>query len=67
MATFAEANQVRRSLKMKLSNYAWYNWCIVVSIPDGYSVLVNVSKVDNSVRKVISPVIDGVEIRTEIG
>lgn len=65
MAIFSEANQVRMSLKMKLSNYSWYNWSIVTTEKDGYSVLVNVKKINNIVRKIISPVINGVGIRVE--
>ena len=65
MATFSEAHQARMQLKMKLSNYHWYNSSVEVMVPDGYSVLINVKKIDNTVRKVISPVIGNVEIRTE--
>lgn len=65
MATFFEANQARMSLKMKLSNYAWYNWSVVVSEPDGYSILINVKKIDNSVRKIVAPVIKGVSTKLE--
>lgn len=65
MATFKEANQVRLSLKMKLSQYAWYNSSHVTSDSDGYSVVVEVSQIDNNVRKIISPVIDGVDIKVE--
>lgn len=66
MATFFEANQVRMSLKMKLSNYAWYNWSAVVTEQDGYSVLINVKKIDNSVRKFVAPVIKGVSTKLEL-
>jgi hypothetical protein len=66
MATFAEANHIRRSLKMKFSNYAWYNWSAVISVNDGYAVLINVKRIDNHVRKVIAPVVEGVEIKVEI-
>lgn len=66
MATFKEANQVRLSLKMKLSQYAWYNSSHVISDSDGYSVIVEVKRIDNSVRKLIPPVIDGVDIKAEL-
>jgi hypothetical protein len=66
MATFFEANQARMSLKMKLSNFAWYNWSVVISEQDGYSILINVKKIDNSVRKLVAPVVKGVSTRLEL-
>jgi hypothetical protein len=65
MSTFHEANQVRLALKMKLSQHAWYNSSVVLSSEDGYSILVRVKQVDNKVRKIIAPVIDGVSIKVE--
>lgn len=67
MITFTEANQVRMALKMKLSQYAWYNWSMVVhNNVDGYSILLNVKKINNSIRKIISPIINGVSIKTQV-
>jgi hypothetical protein len=66
MSTFREANQARLVLKMKLSNYAWYGSSVVVTDNDGFSVVVGVKKIDNQVRKVISPVVDGVSVKTEL-
>lgn len=66
MATFKEANQVRISLKIKLSQYSWYSSSAVVTADDGYSIAVYVNRLDNSVRKVVTPVIDGVSIKTEL-
>ncbi len=66
MATFKEANQVRIALKMKLSVYSWYSSSAVTSEADGYSVMVAVKKLDNHVRKLITPVVDGVSVKTEL-
>ena len=66
MAIFSEAHQVRMSLKMKLSNHSWYNWSSIVTESDGYSVLINVKKINNFVRKIIPPIINGVGIRIEL-
>jgi len=65
MATFSEANQARMTLKMKLSHYSWYNWSTVISEGDGYAILINVKKIDNSIRKVVSPITRGVSTRME--
>lgn len=66
MPTFSDANQVRLNLKMKLSQYSWYSSSTVVSSDDGYSVVVGVKRLDNHVRKLIPPVIDGISVKTEL-
>lgn len=66
MSTFSEANQVRLMLKMKLSQHAWYSSSMVIPIDDGFGILIGVSRVDNQIRKLISPVIDGVTVKTEV-
>jgi len=66
MATFREANQVRISLKIKLSMHAWYSSSAVASTDDGYYVIIHVSRLDNQIRKIISPVINGVSVKTEL-
>jgi hypothetical protein len=64
MATFKEANQVRVSLKMKLSNYSWYASSAVVHDNGDYIIEVAVKELNNTVRKTISPVVDGVAVKT---
>jgi len=66
MVTFSDANQVRLSLKMKYSQNAWYRSSRVVPEADGYSVIIGVQYLDNKIRKVISPVVDGVSVKTEV-
>lgn len=65
MITFKGAHQIRSSLKMKLSLYSWYNSSCVLFDKEGYYIVVHVKKIDNKVRKIIPPVIDGISIRTE--
>ena len=65
MITFSVANQVRLMLKMKLSQYAWYSSSLVIPESDGWSVIVSVKHLDNNVRKLVSPVINGVSIKVE--
>jgi len=66
MSSFKEANQVKNSLKMTLLNYAWFKSLSIELDDDGYYVVVHVSKLDNSIRKVIAPVKDGVTVKTEV-
>jgi len=65
MSTFKEADQVRVALKMKLAQYSWYKSCTALPVNDGYGIVVVVKRVDNTVRKIIAPVIDGVTIKVE--
>lgn len=66
MSSFSEANQVRLFLKMKLSQYAWYSSSMVHSIDDGFGVTIGVKHIDNQIRKLIAPVINGVSVKTEV-
>lgn len=66
MATFREAEQARLSVKMKLSNYSWYKYSTVLGDNDGYNVVVTVSNINNHIRKIIPPIVDGVSIKTEL-
>ncbi len=64
MATFKEANQVHVALKMKLSQYYWYNSSSVTFNEDDYTISVFVKYLDNNVKKVVAPVIGGVSVKT---
>lgn len=66
MSTFSDANQVRLQLKMKLSMYAWYSTSTVVSVDDGFGVVVGVKHMDNSIRKLVPPVVNGVSVKAEV-
>ena len=66
MATFKEANNVRIALKMKLSVHSWYCSSSVVTEADGYSVVIVVKRLDNQIRKHITPVVSGVSVKAEI-
>ena len=66
MSTFSDANQVRLQLKMKLSVYAWYNSSTVISVDDGFGVVIGVKHMDNSIRKLIPPVVNGVSVKAEV-
>lgn len=66
MAMFKEANQVRVSMKMKLSMHAWYSSSAVVAEGDGYHVVVVCKQINNQVRKMVAPVVNGVSIKLEL-
>jgi len=66
MSTFSDANQVRLALKMKLSMYAWYSSSTVITVDDGFGVVVGVKRMDNGIRKLVPPVVDGVSVKAEV-
>lgn len=66
MTNFFEANQARLVLKMKLSAYSWYSSSTVISETDGYSVVIGVKVLDNQVRKLIPPVVNGISVKTAV-
>lgn len=47
MWTMKETNTVRQLVKMRLSNYGWYLASYVVPDFEGYSIQVEVSRMDN--------------------
>ena len=66
MPTFTEANQVRLSLKMKYSQHAWYSSSVVFAVDDGFGVVIEVSQMNDKIRKLISPVVNGVSVKAEV-
>ena len=66
MVSFSEANQARLIVKMKLSQYGWYTSSSVVSESDGYSVVVGVKTINNAIRKIIPPVVNGVSVKMDL-
>jgi hypothetical protein len=66
MSSFNEANQARLSLKMMLHYYGWYNGSHVEAERDDYIVVVSVSRMDNSIRKIIPIVHQAVGIKVDV-
>jgi len=64
MTSFLETNQVRSSLKMKFSNYCWYNSSIVMHDEfEGYYIAIYVTKFDDHVKKIIPPSFNNVTLK----
>ena len=66
MASFFEANKVRLSLKMKLSQYCWYNSSAILMENNGFYVNIKVSKINNHIRKIVPSIINGVPIKINL-
>jgi hypothetical protein len=65
MSSFNEANQVKLSLKMKLSQYACFNSILVSSESDGFGVVVFVDHIDDKVKKLVPQICQGVSVSLE--
>ena len=67
MIEFKQANQVRLELKMKLSVHSWYCGSVVVSDAGsgGYSVVIIVKKISDSIRKEVPQVLNNVSVKIE--
>jgi hypothetical protein len=66
MSSFYEANQAKLSIKMLLSDYAWFRSSSVENQGDDYIVVVDISRIDNSIRKLIPIVHKDINIKTEV-
>jgi len=66
MGTYAEANQAKLSLKMALSNYAWYHNIVVSPDGDDWCILVSITNLDNSIRKIIPIVHRGFSVKVDV-
>lgn len=66
MATFGEANQAKLSLKMTLSNYAWYNNIIVAPDGDDWCIVVGVAIMNPTIRKVVPIVHNFVTVKVDV-
>jgi hypothetical protein len=67
MTNFFKVNQIRLRLKMKLAQYSWYNSSVILLSDEGFSIVIHVKKIDNTVRKLIPQVIDGASVKVELG
>lgn len=66
MSSFNEANRVKNSMKMILSNYYWYTGISVEADNGNYIVVVNVGKEYLNSKALIPPFKDGIKIQIDI-
>lgn len=66
MSPFKEAYQAKLSLKMTLSNYSWFNGIDIAPEEGGYCMVVSVTRMDNSIRKIIPIVHYGTTVKVDI-
>lgn len=66
MSTFKDANQARVHLKMRLSNYYWYNFSDVLSYTSNmgsYYIGVSVKYLNQKIKKAIPNYINGTPVK----
>jgi hypothetical protein len=66
MIIFSDANQAKLDLKMKLSKHAWYRASAVVLDGSDYCVMIYVDRMDNSIRKIIPIVHNGITVKVDV-
>ncbi len=66
MSSFKEAEVSRISLKIPLSNYAWYKNSVIQNDNDGFCVVIHLNYIDNNVRKIVPRVHQGVLVKLEV-
>lgn len=66
MSTYSEANQAKLSLKMILSNYAWYNSIVVMPDGDDWAIVVSIDSIDNAIRKIVPIVHQNVTVKVDV-
>jgi hypothetical protein len=67
MSSFSETNQAKLTLKMSLSKYCWYDSISVTTDNDDWCILVSVSKLDSSVKKLIPTTCNGIPVKIDTG
>lgn len=65
MQSFHSVSRIRTSLKMKLSNYSWYQGSRIDISNSQFSIKISVKYINNQVKQVVPSKIDGVEIKLE--
>lgn len=66
MNSFQDVNQVRVALKMKLSKYAWYCGSHCSMVKNNLHIKVSVSEINDTVRKIVPKIVNGIEIKLEV-
>jgi hypothetical protein len=66
MASYFEANKVRLSLKMKLSQHCWYKSSLLLIENGSFYVNVGVSKINKYIKSLIPSTINGVSVKIHL-
>jgi hypothetical protein len=61
-----ETNTLRHGLKHKLSNYGWYHNSYVIGDFEGYAIVVEVTKIDDFVKKVVPSWIKSTNVKLQL-
>lgn len=66
MWSMKETNFLRQKLKNKYSQYSWYYGSYVVPDFEGYAIVIEATKIDNEVKKIVSTYVKNTNIRLQL-
>lgn len=66
MWSYSETNNIRKRLKMHLSNYSWYLGSYVIPGFEGYNIQVDVSRMDKGVSIAIPARINRTWVKVQV-
>lgn len=61
-----ETNTLRHGIKYKLSNYSWYSNSYVVGDFEGYAIVVEVTRLDDEIKKIVPKYIKHTNIKLQL-
>lgn len=61
-----ETNNLRQKLKNKYSQYSWYYNSYVVPDFEGYAIVIETTKLDNEIKKLVPTYIKNTNIRLQL-
>ena len=61
-----ETNTLRHGLKYKLANYSWYHNSYVIGDYEGYAIVVEVSRIDDEVKKIVPTYLKHTNIKLQL-
>lgn len=61
-----ETNTLRHGIKYKLANYSWYHNSYVVGDFEGYAIVVEVTRIDDEVKKIVPSFVKNTNIKLQL-
>lgn len=66
MWSVKETNTLRHAIKYKLANYSWYHNSYIVGDNEGYAIVVEVTKIDDQVKKLVPTYIKNTNVKLQL-
>lgn len=66
MCSINETNNIRNSLKMRLSQYSWYLGSSIIPNIEGYGIQVDVSRISSDILNLVPFKLKGVRVKVQL-